>query len=48
MIGIDTNVLVRALVADDPGQADIARSLFARAEREGAEIFVPVVVPSLT
>lgn len=30
MIGLDTNVLVRFLVQDDPGQGAIARDLLAR------------------
>lgn len=32
MIAIDTNVLVRLVVADDPGQARRARRLFERGE----------------
>lgn len=30
MIGVDTNILVRFLVQDDPKQSEAARSLFAR------------------
>lgn len=39
MIAIDTNVLVRLLVADDPGQARRARRLV-----ENSEVFVPASV----
>ena len=37
MIAIDTNVLVRYLVDDDPGQAEVARTLLAEltSERQG-------------
>lgn len=38
-VAVDTNVLVRLLVADDPEQAEAARELF---ERE--RIFVPLTV----
>jgi len=44
MIGVDTNVLLRVLVVDDEQQTAIARRLLARAEDEGATVFVPVVV----
>lgn len=48
MIGIDTNVLVRVLVADDPEQTATACRLLERAEAEGATVFVPVVVVAET
>ena len=44
MIGIDTNVLVRILVADDAEQTATACCLLEEAEAEGAAVFVPVVV----
>jgi len=44
VIGLDTNVLLRVLVADDERQVAICRRLLARAEDEGATIFVPLVV----
>ena len=48
MIGIDTNILVRFLVQDDPAQAEAARSLFDRcSSREpgfiGREVLVETV-----
>jgi len=42
--GVDTNVLVRFLVGDDPDQASRAVSLFARATAEGERLFVPQIV----
>lgn len=39
MRAVDTNVLVRALVQDDPGQALRARELLA-----GSSIYIPVTV----
>ncbi|HET7295127.1 MAG TPA: type II toxin-antitoxin system VapC family toxin [Vicinamibacteria bacterium] len=44
MTGVDTNVLVRFLVGDDPGQAARAANLFARATAEGERLFVPQIV----
>jgi predicted nucleic-acid-binding protein len=44
MRGLDTNVLVRFLVGDDPGQEARAVSLFARATAEGERLFVPQIV----
>lgn len=44
MRGVDTNVLVRFLVGDDPEQASRAASLFARATAQGERLFVPQVV----
>lgn len=44
MQGLDTNVLVRFLVGDDPDQASRAASLFARASAEGERFFVAQIV----
>ena len=44
MRGVDTNVLVRFLVGDDPGQASRAASLFTRATAEGERLFVAQIV----
>lgn len=44
MTGVETNVLVRFLVGDDPGQAARAASFFARAAAEGEKLFVPQIV----
>lgn len=44
MTGVDTNVLVRFLVADDPEQEVRAASFFARAAAEGERLFVPQIV----
>lgn len=48
MIGIDTNILVRFLVQDDPAQAEAARSLFDRCSSRdpgfiGREVLVETV-----
>lgn len=43
MRGLDTNVLLRFLTADDPAQADRVGSLFAAAERRGERFFVSVI-----
>jgi predicted nucleic-acid-binding protein len=40
MIAVDTNVLVRVIVADDERQTAVARALVERALEEGASIFV--------
>jgi predicted nucleic-acid-binding protein len=40
MIGIDTNVLVRLIVADSPEQATTARILVEEAEERGEKVFV--------
>lgn len=40
MIGIDTNVLVRLLVADAPQQAAAARVLVDEAEERGEKVFL--------
>jgi len=44
MKAIDTNVLVRFLVNDDPKQAAQVRQLFAAAEQQHAVFFVPLLV----
>jgi predicted nucleic-acid-binding protein len=44
VIALDTNVLVRFLVADDAGQAARARAVVARADREGEPLFVSDLV----
>jgi len=41
--GLDTNVLLRFLTADDPVQADRVGALFAAAERSGERFFVSVI-----
>ena len=40
MIAVDTNVLVRLLVGDDPSQAAKARKLFDRAAEGGVSVWV--------
>ena len=40
MIAVDTNVLVRLLVGDDPGQAGKARQLFERAAAQHKAIWI--------
>jgi predicted nucleic-acid-binding protein len=40
VISIDTNVLVRLLVNDDPGEVGAARALVASAKEDGEPIFV--------
>jgi predicted nucleic acid-binding protein len=44
MKAVDTNVLVRFLVNDAPGEASAVRELFAAAERERETFGVPVLV----
>jgi predicted nucleic-acid-binding protein len=44
MRGVDTDVLVRFLVGDDPEQESRAASLFARATADGERLFVPQIV----
>lgn len=44
MIGLDTNVLVRYLVEDDPDQEARATALIERALEEGERLFLPQVV----
>lgn len=43
MTGLDTNVLVRFLVADDPDQTRRARKRIEKAVAEGDSLFVPDV-----
>ncbi len=40
MISIDTNVRVRLLVNDDPGEVAAARALMASAKEDGEPLFV--------
>jgi predicted nucleic-acid-binding protein len=44
MIAVDTNVLVRLIVADDPRQAALARHLIEEAITEGINCFVSTPV----
>lgn len=44
MIGIDTNVLVRYLTQDDPGQARRANAVVAEAVADKTRLFVSAVV----
>jgi predicted nucleic-acid-binding protein len=44
MLGIDTNVLVRLLVADDPAQTRRARALVDRAVQRGDPVLVSLPV----
>jgi predicted nucleic-acid-binding protein len=44
MIGIDTNVLVRFFVEDDPQQADQVQRLLARARSQSERVWVSVIV----
>ncbi len=44
MPGLDTNVLVRWLVDDDPAQVDCVVALFESARAESARLFVPTTV----
>ncbi|OGT99110.1 MAG: hypothetical protein A2085_04195 [Gemmatimonadetes bacterium GWC2_71_10] len=44
MIALDTNVVVRFLVADEPRQAARARALVARAASVGERLFIADVV----
>lgn len=44
MAALDTNVLVRYIVADEPGQFAAARRLIKRCVDEGRALFVPVTV----
>ena len=44
MIGVDTNVLVRLITADEPAQTEVARRALARAEAKGERIFVSLPV----
>ncbi len=42
MIGIDTNVLVRVFIDDDPAQANAARKFVAHAE--AGQLFISIIV----
>jgi predicted nucleic-acid-binding protein len=44
MIGLDTNVLVRYLMQDDPAQARAAARLIERAADEGAACWIGAIV----
>ncbi len=44
MKGIDTNILVRFLVADDERQAKKVYNIFKKAESDKFELFVPLLV----
>lgn len=44
MRGIDTNVLLRHVMGDDPAQTTVARAVIARAEGAGEELLVTVPV----
>lgn len=44
MPALDTNVLVRYLVRDDPGQLAAARGLISHCVAQGLALFVPVTV----
>jgi len=44
MLGLDTNVLVRLLVNDEPAQADRARRLVERCAAAGEPVFVSLLV----
>ncbi len=44
MKAIDTNVLVRFLVDDDPAQAQVVRKRFRAAEEQREMLFVPLLV----
>jgi predicted nucleic-acid-binding protein len=44
VIGLDTNVLVRYLVADDDAQEQAVRRLLARARSEGETVYISLVV----
>ena len=44
MIGIDTNVVVRYLIEDDPGHTGQVHRLLARAGAQGERVWVSTVV----
>jgi predicted nucleic-acid-binding protein len=44
MLGVDTNVLVRFLVRDDPAQFDKARTLIKREVSHGKRVFINQLV----
>ncbi|HVT57124.1 MAG TPA: type II toxin-antitoxin system VapC family toxin [Thermoanaerobaculia bacterium] len=43
MRGLDTNILLRFLTADDPIQAERVAALFEEAERTGERLFVSII-----
>jgi predicted nucleic-acid-binding protein len=47
MIGLDTNVLLRLVLDDDPEQAERARSYFGAATKDGPAIINPIVLAEL-
>jgi predicted nucleic-acid-binding protein len=44
MRGLDTNILVRYLMNDDAGQAQIVDRLLADCRTQGETLFIPVIV----
>lgn len=44
MASVDTNVLVRLLIADDAIQSEQVRNLILRAEQRGEQLYVPLTV----
>jgi predicted nucleic-acid-binding protein len=42
--GLDTNLLVRFLMRDAPGQSEVVKDLFARAEAENERLHVSTIV----
>jgi len=44
MKALDTNVLIRFLVADDEKQANRVRLLFKQAEADQQKLYVPILV----
>lgn len=44
MKGIDTNILIRFLVGDDPDQAQVVYNLFKKIELNKTELFVSLLV----
>lgn len=44
MIGVDTNVLIRFFIEDEPKQAELARQLLLKAKQQNAQILINAVV----
>ena len=44
MAALDTNILVRFLVEDDPAQLAAAKKLIARCVRSGETLYIPITV----
>ena len=44
MIGLDTNVLARFLVEDDPAQCARARAVMEKSVEEGEDLYIPKIV----